>query len=91
MKYLFAPIVFSLLFISCQKSKFEREFECETPSIYTQTKTYKDVLDHFEVDVPISWKTELYYDEYNQHFIQPTQPKHLGKLLFWIWPGDKAN
>ena len=64
MKYLIAPIILTLLLTSCQTSKFEREFECETPSIYTQTKSYKDVLNHFEIKVPSSWKTELYYDEY---------------------------
>ena len=64
MKYIFVLTLLTLFLTSCQKSKFEREFECETPSSYTQTKTYKDVLGHFEIDVPSSWKTELYYDEY---------------------------
>ncbi len=64
MKYIFVLTLLTLFLTSCQKSKFEREFECETPSSYTQTKTFKDVLGHFEIDVPSSWKTELYYDEY---------------------------
>ncbi len=64
MKYIFVLTLLTLFLTSCQKSKFEREFECETPSSYTQTKTYKDVLGHFEIDVPSSWKTELYYDEF---------------------------
>ena len=64
MKYIFALTFLTIFLTSCQKSKFEREFECETPSSYTQTKTYKDILGHFEIDVPSSWKTELYYDEY---------------------------
>jgi hypothetical protein len=53
-----------LLMTSCQNSKFEKEFECDTPTSFTQTKSYKDVLKHFEIDVPKNWKTELYYDEY---------------------------
>lgn len=64
MKHIFTLTLLTLFLTSCQKSKFEREFECETPSSYTQTKAYKDVLGHFEIDVPSSWKTELYYDEY---------------------------
>ncbi len=64
MKYASVLILLTLFLTSCQKSKFEREFECETPSSYTQTKTFKDVLGHFEIDVPSSWKTELYYDEF---------------------------
>lgn len=64
MKYLIVIFCATLVLVSCQNSKFEKEFECETPTSYTQTKTYKDVLSHFEIDVPKSWKSELYYDEY---------------------------
>jgi len=64
MKYLILSICATLMLISCQNSKFEKEFECETPISYTQTKTFKDVLKHFEIDVPSNWKSELYYDEY---------------------------
>ena len=64
MKYLIPSICLTLMLISCQNSKFEKEFECETPISYTQTKTFKDVLNHFEIDVPSNWKSELYYDEY---------------------------
>lgn len=64
MKYTFSLLLLTLLLVACEKSKFEREFECDTPSSYTQTKNYKDVLGHFEVEIPSSWKTELYYDEY---------------------------
>lgn len=66
MKYLLSGICILLLFVmsSCEQSKFEKEFECNTPRSYTQTKSYKDVLKHFEIDIPSSWKTELYYDEY---------------------------
>ncbi|MGB5323290.1 hypothetical protein, partial [Lutimonas sp.] len=64
MKYLIATICGALMLMSCQNSKFEKEFECETPISYTKTKTYKDVLNHFQIDVPEYWKSELYYDEY---------------------------
>jgi len=49
---------------SCKKSKFEQEFECTTPMSFSNTKTYSDVLGNFEFEVPKSWKTKLYYDEY---------------------------
>lgn len=64
MKYAAAIVVLLLFLSACQTSEFEREFECDTPTSFTQTKTYKDVLKHFEIDIPKSWKTELYYDEY---------------------------
>ncbi len=57
MKYLIATICVTLLLVSCQNSKFEKEFECETPISNTQTKTYKDVLKHFEIEVPSNWKS----------------------------------
>lgn len=64
MKYKAAIVVIFLTLSACQNSEFEKEFECDTPTTFTQTKTYKDVLKHFEIDIPNAWKTELYYDEY---------------------------
>jgi len=66
-----------LMMSSCQTSKFEREFECETPSSYTQTKTFKDVLNHFEIEVPRTWKSELYYDEYQSALYTADTTKQL--------------
>jgi len=64
MKHLIVTFCAALVLVSRQNSKFEKEFECETPTSYTQTKNFKDVLNHFEIEVPSNWKSELYYDEY---------------------------
>jgi len=64
MKHLIVTFCAALVLVSCQNSKFEKEFECDTPISYTQTKNFKDVLNHFEIEVPSNWKSELYYDEY---------------------------
>ena len=64
MKYSLWSLLALVLLVGCQNSKFEREFDCNTPLHFTNTKTYKDVLSHFEVDVPKNWKTKLYYDEF---------------------------
>ena len=77
MKYLVLSMLIAMLLISCQNSKFEREFDCNTPAEYTQTKTYKDVLGHFEMDVPMSWKTELYYDQYQSALYSADTTKQL--------------
>lgn len=66
-----------LLMIGCQNSKFERDFECDTPLQFTNTKTYTDVLKHFEVDIPKKWKTKLYYDEYQSKLYTADTTKEL--------------
>ncbi len=76
-KYLFPLLIMALVCISCQNSKFEKEFDCNTPIQFTQTKTYKDVLGHFEMKVPKSWKTELYYDEYQSALYSADTTKEL--------------
>ena len=73
-------IVYALaitLLAACQPSKFEREFSCDTPMSFTKKKTYKDVLSHFEIDIPKDWKTELYYDEYQSTLYTADTTKQL--------------
>lgn len=77
MKQLLCTIGIILMITGCQTSKFEREFTCDTPMSYTQTKSYKDVLKHFEIDIPKSWKTELYYDEYQSSLYTADTSKQL--------------
>lgn len=77
MKHLPALICILFLMIGCQNSKFEKEFDCDTPMKYTQTKRYKDILKHFEIDVPKNWKTELYYDEYQSSLYTADTTKEL--------------
>jgi len=81
MKQLLAAIGLAILMTGCQKSKFEREFECDTPTRFTQTKTYEDVLKHFKIDVPKSWKTNLYYDEYQSSLYTADTTKQLGETF----------
>jgi len=76
-----------LLFSACQTSDFEREFECSSPRNFTNTKTYKDVLKHFEIEIPKSWKTELYYDEYQSKLYTADTTKQLREtyILDFTW------
>jgi hypothetical protein len=64
---------------SCKNSQFEREFSCETPMSFSNTKRYKDVLDHFEIDVPKNWKTSLYYDEYQSKLYTADTTRNLSE------------
>ena len=68
-----------IVLISCQNSKFEREFGCDTPMGFSNTKTYKDVLGHFEIDIPKSWKTSLYYDEYQSKLYTADTTRNLSE------------
>lgn len=72
-------MLFSLILSSCQNSQFEREFGCETPMSFSHTKTYKDVLNHFEIEIPKSWKTSLYYDEYQSKLYTADTTRNLSE------------
>jgi hypothetical protein len=72
-------VLFGLLLGSCKNSQFEREFACETPMSFSNTKTYKDVLSHFEIDIPKNWKTSLYYDEYQSKLYTADTTRNLSE------------
>lgn len=71
--------VFGIVLSSCKNSQFEREFSCDTPMSFSSTKTYKDVLSHFEIDVPKNWKTSLYYDEYQSKLYTADTTRNLSE------------
>lgn len=71
--------VFGIVLSSCKNSQFEREFSCDTPMSFSNTKTYKDVLSHFEIDVPKNWKTSLYYDEYQSKLYTADTTRNLSE------------
>lgn len=78
-KLVLIAVVFGVVFGSCKNSQFEREFSCETPMSFSNTKTYKDVLSHFEIDVPKNWKTSLYYDEYQSKLYTADTTRNLSE------------
>jgi len=79
MRYALWFLLAIVLITGCQNSKFERDFDCDTPVQFTNTKTYKDVLSHFKVDVPNNWKTKLYYDEYQSTLYTADTTKQLSE------------
>jgi hypothetical protein len=74
-----AALLLSLALGACKNTRFEREFGCETPLGFSNTKTYKDVLSHFEIDIPKSWKTSLYYDEYQSKLYTADTTRNLSE------------
>ena len=81
---LFCRVSATVLFLGlvlggCKNSRFEREFGCETPMGFSNTKTYKDVLSHFEIEIPKNWKTSLYYDEYQSKLYTADTTRNLSE------------
>ncbi len=72
-------LAIAVLLGGCKNSKFEREFNCDTPMSFSNTKTYKDVLGHFEIDIPKNWKTSLYYDEYQSKLYTADTTRNLSE------------
>ena len=78
-KLMLIVAMLAVILTSCKNSKFEREFSCDTPMSFSNTKTYKDVLDHFEIDIPKNWKTSLYYDEYQSKLYSADTTRNLSE------------
>ena len=78
-KLILISALIGVVFSSCKNSQFEREFSCDTPMSFSNTKKYKDVLNHFEIDVPKNWKTSLYYDEYQSKLYTADTTRNLSE------------
>ncbi len=79
MKYFSIILITITLITSCQKNKLRDQFECDTPTHFTKTKTFKDVLNKFKIDIPKYWKTQLYYDEYQSDLYSADTTKQLSE------------
>ncbi|QCX39241.1 hypothetical protein FF125_12635 [Aureibaculum algae] len=58
-------LVLAIGFVSCQSNSLKKEFNCGASSENSELKEYRDFLKHFKIEIPKSWKTTLYYDEYS--------------------------
>jgi hypothetical protein len=79
MKYISTFTLLILTLFSCQKDTIEDAFGCNTPSHFTNSKNYHDVLKKFNVDIPKNWKTELYFDEYQSEVYSADTTKQLSE------------
>lgn len=70
-------ITFTIGFVSCKKNDLKQEFSCESTSINYETKEIRDVLKKFRATVPKSWKTQLYYDEFQSQLYSADTTKSL--------------
>ncbi len=79
MKYLVALILFSTVLISCNNNNITEVFDCNTPSHFTNSKKYNDVLKKFSIKIPKYWKTELYFDEFQSELYSADTTKELSE------------
>lgn len=80
MKYFIPILILTITLSSCnEKITVSNTFDCNTPSHLTNTKTYKDVLSHFKINIPKSWKTSLYYDEFKSQVYTADTTKQLSE------------
>ncbi|WP_299063607.1 hypothetical protein [uncultured Polaribacter sp.] len=84
-------IIASLLFLSCkQKSEISKDFNCETKS-FQNLETVTDVQNIFSVDIPKSWKTNLYFDDKQSSIYTADTTKQLTKTLLLDITAIKQN
>ncbi|KGL63512.1 hypothetical protein [Polaribacter sp. Hel1_85] len=80
-KKLFFLIVASLLFFSCsQQSKISKDFNCKTSS-FKRLEEVKDIKKLFSIQIPKSWKTNLYYDDIQSSIYTADTTKQLTETL----------
>ncbi|MDH3321423.1 MAG: hypothetical protein OEM04_00450 [Flavobacteriaceae bacterium] len=80
MKHLISIIILTITLISCnKKDTIGDAFDCKTPSHFTNSKEYKDILKHFKIKIPKDWKTSLYYDEFQSELYSADTTKQLSE------------
>lgn len=70
-------LILAIGIVSCQGNSLKKEFDCETNAKFSELKEYRDFLKNFRIEVPKSWKTTLYYDEYSSEIYSADTTKQL--------------
>ena len=74
-------VLFFVLFLilGCkEKSELNKTFNCNTFNL-NNIETYSDFKQNFKLDIPLSWKTELYYDEFQSEIFTADTTKQLSE------------
>lgn len=71
----------SLLFLSCSpQSKISKDFNCKTPS-FNNLEKVTDIKKLFSIDLPKTWKTNLFYDDVQSSIYTADTTKQLSETL----------
>ena len=72
-----ALLLVSIFVTSCQhKSKLQKEFLCDTHR-FNDTETIADFKNKFTLEIPKSWKTQLYFDNVQTQIMTADTTKNL--------------
>jgi hypothetical protein len=81
MKKFILLITASLLFFSCtQQSEISSDFNCKT-SNFKNLEAVKDVKNLFSIQIPKTWKTNLFYDNLQSSIFTADTTKQLTETL----------
>lgn len=71
-------LILMIPFLSCTKKlSLQDELDCSIPSLFTDTFEREDMHKHFKIDIPKTWKHQLYYDDYQSSVIMADTIKEL--------------
>lgn len=80
-------VFFSLTFLlisACSKqSEISKKMNC-SPTIYKNTKQITDFNKNFTLNIPSSWKTELYFDKYQSEIFTADTIKQLSETFILV-------
>ena len=81
MKNILFIILASLVFFSCSdQTKIHKHFNCN-PTTFKDLEEVKDVKNLFSLELPKSWKTNLYYDDIQSSIYTADTTKQLTESL----------
>lgn len=93
MKKKIALLIIVTSLITCQKNDLKNDFNCKTSTSNSELKEYRDILKKFKIKIPTSWKTSLYYDEYQSKVYTADTTKSLTDtyILDIAWHQGELN
>jgi hypothetical protein len=74
-------VLLYLIALSCKhQSELGKEFACDTSEIKNLSE-YFDFKKNFKIHIPSSWKTELYYDDFQSEIFTADTTKQLSETF----------
>lgn len=70
-------LLVALSLLACQKNDLIKEFKCKSTTEFSDTKEIRDVLKKFKLTLPSTWKTQLYYDDFQSEIYSADTTKSL--------------
>ena len=81
MKNILFIILASLVFFSCSdQTEISKHFNCK-PTTFNNLEEVKDVKNLFSIEIPKTWKTNLYYDDIQSSIYTADTTKQLTETL----------